>query len=93
MESCLLLTIVDEEFHTLLQKRFSRTKEHGCLRDIYDGEVYQKHMSPNGFLHNSMNISFTMNTDGAAVFKSSSASLWPVYLIINELPPQLRYKL
>ena len=27
-----------------------------------------------------------MNTDGVAIFKSSKVSMWPVYLLINELP-------
>ena len=32
-----------------------------------------------------------MNTDGAQVFRSSSHTLWPVFFVINELPPALRY--
>ena len=32
-----------------------------------------------------------MNTDGVAVFKSSKKSLWPIWLVINELPPNERY--
>ncbi len=38
-----------------------------------------------------MNVSLVFNTDGAPVFKSSGISLWPVYLVINELPPRLWY--
>ncbi|XP_063425300.1 uncharacterized protein LOC134708578 [Mytilus trossulus] len=36
------------------------------------------------------NISFTWNTDGIPVFKSSKFSLWPFYLVINELPYKQR---
>jgi hypothetical protein len=36
------------------------------------------------------NISFTLNTDGVPIFKSSKFSIWPVYLMINELPFKMR---
>ena len=55
------------------------------LNDIHDGSEYQK-----------MNckfpesISLTCNTDGIPAFASSNTSLWPIYLIINELPLALR---
>jgi hypothetical protein len=43
---------------------------------------------PGGHLSedNPYNVSFTWNTDGIPVFKSSKFSLWPFYLVINELP-------
>ncbi len=62
----------------------------GAITDISDGQAYQKHLGTDGFLANSQNISLTMNTDGAPVYKSSSVSLWPVYFVVNELPPTLR---
>ena len=31
------------------------------------------------------------NTDGAPVFKSSKMSLWPIYLVVNELPISCRF--
>ena len=31
------------------------------------------------------NISFVLNTDGVPIFKSSKTSIWPIYLMINEL--------
>jgi hypothetical protein len=31
------------------------------------------------------------NTDGVPIFKSSGFSIWPIFLIINELPYHLRY--
>ncbi|CAD6207103.1 GSCOCG00012699001-RA-CDS, partial [Cotesia congregata] len=37
-------------------------------------------------------ISFTWNTDGISLFKSSKFSLWPFYLTINELPFKDRTK-
>ena len=50
-----------------------------------------KYLSQDGnILSSPDNISFIMNTDGAPVFKSSKVSIWPVFLIINELPFHLR---
>ena len=34
-----------------------------------------------------------MNTDGVKIFNSSKRSFWPVYFIINELPPKMRFRL
>ena len=46
----------------------------------------------NGFLAcPSNNVTFTLFTDGIPLFKSSNVSLWPVYLVINELPRKERY--
>lgn len=36
-------------------------------------------------------FTFTLNTDGVPVFKSSGYQFWPLYLVINELPYQMRY--
>ena len=59
------------------------------MTDVYSGKLYQ-HQVASGFLINRNNISFTLNTDGIPVFKSSNVSLWPIYLIINELPFNMR---
>ncbi len=77
--------LVDEEFQSRLG-RFNRQAGYQ-LGDIYDGKSYKD----GGFLSNPMNVSLQMNTDGAQVFKSSTLSLWPVYFVINELQPHLRY--
>ncbi|KAJ8671106.1 hypothetical protein QAD02_002365 [Eretmocerus hayati] len=44
------------------------------------------------FLANPDNLSFMWNTDGFPLFKSSKISIWPFFLVINELPYHLRYK-
>ncbi len=64
------------------------------IKDIHDGLEYQQCSRPGGFLckySNPANVSFTLNTDGVALFKSSSTDIWPVFLSVNELPPLLRY--
>lgn len=71
--------------------RFSRNVPQGCIQDVYDGEIYQK-LFNSGFLKDKNNLSFAMNTDGVAIFKSSKISMWPVYLLVNELPLKERKK-
>ena len=52
---------------------------------IYDGKLYKKLSGKLGLLSCPDNVSFLMNTDGVPVFKSSKVSIWPLYLVINEL--------
>ena len=42
----------------------------GTIQDVYDGIEYKKHSV---FLSNPANISFICNTDGVAIFRSSTA--------------------
>ena len=51
-------------------------------------------MTQSGFVRNKYNVSFTLNTDGVNKYRSSkSGSIWPIYLIINELPKEYRFKI
>ena len=78
-------------FYQKLQHRFKRKKiNENNLEDIYDGKIYKDMFENDGPLSNPNNISFTWNTDGIPVFKSSKFSLWPMYLIINELDIKYR---
>lgn len=72
---------------SLLTHRFHRKKEHiDAFEDIYDGELYKKHCSPEGILSSPFNFSFSFFTDGVPTGKSTGKSLWPIYVTINELP-------
>ena len=84
-----------EGFEAMLGKRFSRLKrDKDAIEDIYDGHIYKQLSQPGGPLSEDypFNVSFTINTDGIPVFKSSKMSLWPVFLMINELPFKHRKK-
>ena len=70
-----------------LQAQLKRRLE-GVIQDVYDGMEYQKHRV---FLSSPCNLSFACNTDGVAIFSSSSVSIWPVWLCINELPCSERF--
>ena len=71
-----------------LQQWRRRPAQDGIIGDVYDGEEYKKHCL---FLSNPANVTLVMNTDGLALFKSSTKSLWPIWLCINELPVSERY--
>lgn len=81
------MLVSDKETWSLLQERFKIPSFSGAIRDVYDGDLYRKHL---GFLSQPANVSLMINTDGVAVFKSSNASLWPVWVVINELPKRKR---
>ena len=86
----------DSEFINLLKKGKEQVKRAAsCSRihDIYHGLDYKNFIHPGGFLSQLYNISFTVNTDGVNKYSSSRAGhLWPVYIMINELPKEYRFK-
>lgn len=72
---------------TVRTHRFSHLEntDVGVLRDVYYADLYQD-LFKKGLLNDPNSVSFAMNTDGVAIFKSSNVSMWPVYLLVNELP-------
>eukprot|EP00111_Clytia_hemisphaerica_P021910 TCONS_00064415-protein len=61
-----------------------------AIRDIYDGKFYKKLVNEGYFENDGINLTCQLNSDGVSLFKSSTYSVWPVYLRINELPPYMR---
>ena len=70
-----------------LQRRFEHTSNPKELCDVYDGAEYRRH---HDFLSKPENVSVLLNTNGVSIFWSSTMSLWPLWLVINELPPSVR---
>lgn len=62
------------------------------VSDICTGLGYRKLQEPGGFLDGTQNLTLSLFIDGIPLYKSSSVSLWPVYLLINEIPPQQRFR-
>lgn len=58
------------------------------ITDIYEGVGYRRHMQ---FLSQPAHVSLLFNTNGMAIFRSSDVSMWPVWAVVNELPPFLSY--
>lgn len=84
----------------LLKYPVTRSKSNpNGIEDIQDGLLYRRHFGSDGFFKGTtaekkkseIHISFQINTDGVALFKSSKYSIWPVYLVVNELPPNCRF--
>ena len=65
---------------------------HGCLSDLRDGSLYRNLMEvDHQSLSSDTSITLTVNTDGVSVYKSKNISIWPVLMMINELPYVDRY--
>ena len=77
----------DPRIWNVLSKR-PRHKSENKLEDVYDRKEYKKHLD---FLSQPGNISLTLNTDGVPTSNSGNVLLWPIWLTINELPPNIRY--
>lgn len=68
-------------------------KKDADISDIHDAELYQKHELINSRSESDVILTVNINSDGAAVFNNSKYSLWPITLLINELPLHLRFKM
>lgn len=89
-----MLPYTDADFVRLLGYRFENDfLANDDICDIFSGQECCKLMQPDGFLSkdNPLNVSFSFNTDGVLPYKSSNKqNFWPIFLVINELPPRLR---
>jgi hypothetical protein len=89
---CCSASITDSTFCSHLEDRFKQQVDR--WGDLWSGTEYKRLRQPGEFLGNKWNISLSLNTDGVAVFHASfTGSLWPVYLVVNELPAKLRYNM
>ena len=77
-------------FESMEKYRNQCEKEDG-ITDILNGSLYQELRKPGHFLSHPSNFSLIFNTDGVPLYSSSGVSIWPVYLVINELPPKQRF--
>lgn len=74
-----------------INEYLAKERDPSLLEDIMDGHVYTKMISL-GLLGNINQISITVSIDGVSPFKDSDVTIWPIWLVINELPPDIRYK-
>ena len=68
-----------------------RASNNNNLKDIYDGYLYKKFLAslPD---EDKNYATITFNSDGAAVFKISKFSVWPIQITVNEVPVKSRNK-
>jgi hypothetical protein len=84
--------------HLLGYRRDRKKTVPDNIEDVLDGDLYRELFDGEHFRGssqqqktNELHISLQINTDGVAIFRSSKFSIWPVYAVINELPPHLRF--
>lgn len=58
--------------------------------DVYDGERYRNLYRSNCHKKGSM-LTFNFSADGASPNESGDLVVWPLHMIMNELPPKLRF--
>lgn len=61
------------------------------MTDILNERLYRTFSYQVERLFETENLSLIFNTDGVPLYRSSGVSIWPVYLVLNELPPIRRY--
>jgi hypothetical protein len=64
--------------------------ENSCLSDIWDGSALRPLCKPGRYFSDQCNLALALSTDGVPLYKSSPISIWPVYLVILNLPAQVR---
>lgn len=75
-----------------IQYRFNRHKLNpDNIEDLFDGTIY-KEVVATGLLADKHNVSIMWNGDGASPYESSSLQIWPFFGVVNELPPNKRFK-
>ena len=76
-----------------LDARKSISSKRSEINDVHDGKLYKK----NKFIKNSKKedivLTANINCDGAAMYETSKFSLWPILMMINELPFNVRSKM
>ncbi|CAF4466881.1 unnamed protein product, partial [Rotaria sp. Silwood2] len=92
LQSFRSFSITDQLQSILINNRnidlFYKNKEL-FMCDIRDGAIYESIRADNpGEI-----LSLTINIDGVQPSKGSQTTIWPILLVINEIPPNLRFKL
>ena len=75
-----------------MQDQPLKRRNHGLKQDVWDGTILQDLLTPGQFFNSKNNLALSLNTNGVPLYKSSSWSLWPVFLSILNLPASIRMK-
>lgn len=64
----------------------------GIITDIWNGKLMGR-LREKGLFSNTTDLALSFHTDGVKLFKTRSAfHIWPLLIIINNLPPEERFK-
>uniref|UniRef100_A0ABD2WQP1 Uncharacterized protein n=1 Tax=Trichogramma kaykai TaxID=54128 RepID=A0ABD2WQP1_9HYME len=83
-----LLHTYEDHYDYVMNKRIPNNEN--IMTDVYDGNVYTKFVSSLPPQQQSKYVTIIFNTDGAPKFENSKKSIWPIYLMLHELPQQER---
>ncbi|XP_070378134.1 uncharacterized protein [Dermacentor albipictus] len=90
IEKQLMAILSSKTANSALAANLSRPQSsNGLMTDILDGHQYRTAREKVGMATHDLTL--TVNSDGSPVLKSSKYSIWPVQIILNELPPRLRW--
>lgn len=81
-----------EDNETYYEYVMKHRKYDGTIRDIFDGKCYRSFVKNLPEQERYSYVTTIFNTDGAPRFESSQFSVWPMYLQINEIPIDVRFK-
>lgn len=78
-------------FKEKLPHKYSRKNiNQNNIEDVYDGSVYRQ--AEESFLSGTNNISLAWYADGQSPYECSAYQMFPFFFVINELPPDERFK-
>lgn len=86
---------MEQQIKYLLHKYFSeilnymKREKDGSISDVDDALLYKKLSKE---YHDCVLLTFTLNSDGASIYKSNNIAMWPIQLYANFLPPNVRFK-
>lgn len=61
-----------------------------CFKDISDGRIYKKVIREEQKYCENV-FTFSISTDGVSLCEKSSLGIWPIYLVLNEIPLNQRF--
>ena len=94
IEKSLQPLLLMSKFHVECELWRNRSVQPNVLRDVYDGNVWKEFQSFRGvpFLSSSLAFGLTLNLDWFRPFKHTKYSVGAIYVTIQNLPRNLRYK-
>ncbi|XP_029157325.1 uncharacterized protein LOC114929811 [Nylanderia fulva] len=63
------------------------TQQYNYINDIHDGELHKKVIANSAHI-----VSYNISTDGAPLGHKTKRSIWPLSVILNDLPPKIRFE-
>jgi hypothetical protein len=83
-----LKRILNKHYSKLI-KNVSSEADEDTLMDIMDGDILKNLLKDKKIGNNS--ITFLLNADGISLCDKSKNSIWPVILVLIQLPREIRY--